>query len=74
MPSNIMTVHAMDLCCIIVGPSYTMSAQPESNIGSACFICVILDLLFKIKIPACAVIVTTTLCLKLGHILTGVQT
>ena len=46
-------VHASNLCCTIVGPSYTMSAQHKSNIGSASFICVIVDVLFcKTRIPA----------------------
>ena len=47
-------VHAINLCCTIVGPSYTMSAQHKSNIGSASFICAIEDLLLckTKKIPA----------------------
>ena len=38
-------VHALNLCCIIVGPSYTMTAQHKSNIGCASFTCVVVDLL-----------------------------
>ena len=46
-------VHAINLCCIIVGPSYTMTAPHESNIGCASFTCVVVDLLLcKTKIPA----------------------
>ena len=43
MPSIIMinTLYAIDLCCIIVSLCYTMLAQYNGNIGSACFICVI---------------------------------
>ena len=44
---------AINLCCIIVGLSYTMSVQHKRNIGSACFFCVIVDLLLcETKIPA----------------------
>ena len=63
-------LHAINLCCtIIVGPSYTMSSQLESNIGSASFICVIVHLFLcktrqryqqHLHIP-------TTLCLMLGQ-------
>ena len=46
-------VHAINLCCIVVGPSYTMSAQHKSNIASVSFMCVIVDLLLcKTNIPA----------------------
>ena len=45
-------VHAINLCCTIVGPSYTMLAQHKGNIGSASFTCVVVDLHFcKTKIP-----------------------
>ena len=46
-------VHAIQLCCIIVGPSYTMTAQHKSKIGCASFTCVVVNLLLcKTKIPA----------------------
>ena len=48
-------VHAINLCCIIVAPSYTTTAQHESNIGCASIrsTCVVVDLLLcKTKITA----------------------
>ena len=52
MPSIIMTSTCnQPMLYYIVGPSYTMSAQHKSSIGSASFICVIVDLLLgKTKI------------------------
>ena len=53
MPGIITTSTCNQPLCTIVGPSYTMSAQHKSNIGSASFKCVIVDLLLcKTKIPA----------------------
>ena len=37
--------HAINLCCSIVGSSYTMTAKHKSNIGWASFTCVVVDLL-----------------------------
>ena len=51
MPSIIMT-STCNLCCIIVGPSYRMTAQHKSNIGCVSFTCVVVGLsLCKTKIP-----------------------
>ena len=64
-------VHAINLCCTIVGPSYTMSAQHKSNIGSESFTCVVVDLLLLRQIYQQNVQsddqITTTLCLMLGQ-------
>ena len=60
MPSIIMT-STCNLCCIIVGPSYRMTAQHKSNIGCVSFTCVVVGLLL------CNVMLTTTLCLMLGQ-------
>ena len=52
MPSIIMP-STCSLCCIIVGPSYRMKAQHNSNIGCVSFTCVVVGLLLcKTKIPA----------------------
>ena len=69
-PSIMMTsrLHAINLCCIVVGLSFTMSAQHNSNIGSASFICVIVDffcVIQKMPVGMFTVTVSTTLCLML---------
>ena len=69
-PSIMMTsrLHAISLCCFVVGLSFTMSAQHKSNIRSASFICVIVHffcVIQRIPVGMFTVTVSTTLCLML---------
>ena len=53
----------MQSTCVVVGPSYAITAQHKSSIGCASFTCVVVDLLLcKTK-----VMLTSTLCLMLGQ-------
>ena len=62
-------VDAINLCCTIAGPSYTVSAQHKSNMICVFYLCycILVFVWDKDTSSICTVIVTTTLCLMLGH-------